>query len=86
MQFGTGGADPAYADMAHVLDLVRDLAIYEHELDSVKATEESLMTTLGLNPAKPGPAYAKALLLFSEDNEGSSHPDQFRRPMVVFDG
>lgn len=56
--------------MHHILGLINELAIYEHELRSVEATEEKLLTTLGFNAEKPGPAYAKTLLLFSKDDQG----------------
>ena len=56
--------------MHHILSLINELAIYEHELQSVEATEEKLLTTLGFNSEKPGPAYAKTLLLFSKDDPG----------------
>ncbi|KAF8449879.1 acyl-CoA N-acyltransferase [Kalaharituber pfeilii] len=55
-------------DMGHILDLIKELAIYEKELSSVEATEETLLTTLGFNDKMPGPSYAKTLLLFSEDD------------------
>lgn len=58
-------------DMHHILNLIKELAIYEKELQSVEATEEKLLTTLGFNSQQPGPAYAKALLLFSRDDEAS---------------
>lgn len=56
--------------MHHILGLINELAIYEHELQSVEATEEKLLTTLGFNSEKPGPAYAKTLLLFCKDDPG----------------
>ncbi|KAF8425709.1 acyl-CoA N-acyltransferase [Tirmania nivea] len=58
-------------DMHHILNLIKELAIYEKELESVEATEEKLLTTLGFNPQQPGPAYAKTLLLFSKDDKAS---------------
>lgn len=60
--------------MGQILDLIKELAIYEKELDAVEATEESLLTTLGFNPEKPGPAYANTLLLFEEDNKSIEPP------------
>lgn len=58
--------------MHHILNLIKELAIYEKELESVEATEEKLLTTLGFNPQQPGPAYARTLLLFSRDDESMS--------------
>ena len=56
--------------MGQILDLIRELAIYEHALEDVQATEETLLTTLGFNEEKPGPAYAKTLLLFAKEKPG----------------
>ena len=50
------------SDVPHILALIRELADYEHALDKVEATEDSLLATLSF-PSKPGQGYAKTLLL-----------------------
>ncbi|KAI0150719.1 acetyltransferase [Xylariaceae sp. FL1272] len=37
-------------DVPSILEMIRELADYEHELDSVEATEESLAATIALAP------------------------------------
>lgn len=47
-------------DVPEILAMVRELAEYERELDSCKATEELLYKNLGFNG---GPAYAHTVLV-----------------------
>ncbi|TDZ38745.1 N-acetyltransferase ats1 [Colletotrichum spinosum] len=70
-------------DIPVILDLIKELADYEHELDSVQATEETLANTIAFAPSgrnfnsgKPqteptAPSRpARCLLLFNEKGEG----------------
>ncbi|KAJ0167766.1 N-acetyltransferase ats1 [Colletotrichum tanaceti] len=71
-------------DIPIILSLIRELADYEHELDSVQATEETLGNTIAFAPADqttytPGKPQteptapgrpARCLLLFNEAGEG----------------
>jgi ribosomal protein S18 acetylase RimI-like enzyme len=53
-----GSADKNRADVPAILELIRELADYEHELDSVEATETKLLETIAFAPsdlaANPG--------------------------------
>jgi GNAT superfamily N-acetyltransferase len=54
-------------DVKEILAMVRELADYERELESVEATEESLIRTLSLAPSgtasHTNPGHAKCLIL-----------------------
>lgn len=54
-------------DVKEILAMIRELAEYEHELESVEATEESLIRTLSLAPSATtthtNPGHAKCLIL-----------------------
>ncbi|KAK7708390.1 Peroxygenase 1 [Botryosphaeria dothidea] len=63
-------------DVPIILDLIRELAIYENALDSVQATEESLANTLCFasssstqNTLAAGTGYAKTFLLTAPEGE-----------------
>ena len=73
-------ADSPYAvrpatesDVPHILALIRELADYEHALDKVEATEQSLLATLSF-PSKPSKGYAKTLLLTTSAPAESDDP------------
>jgi len=55
------------SDIPTILALIKELALYEKEPDSVLATEETLSKTLGFTAEAP--AYAKTLLII--DPEGN---------------
>lgn len=60
------------SDVPVILQLIRELAIYEKALDSVQATEAKLRSTLSF-PRSPGsseftPGYARTLLVASASN------------------
>ncbi|KAL2267946.1 hypothetical protein VTJ83DRAFT_5223 [Remersonia thermophila] len=40
-------------DVPAILELIRELADYEHELDKVEATEEKLLETIAFAPSEP---------------------------------
>ncbi|KAK1765958.1 N-acetyltransferase ats1 [Phialemonium atrogriseum] len=42
-------------DVPDILQLIRELADYEHEIDSVEATEEKLLSTIAFAPSPSGP-------------------------------
>ena len=75
--------DPSYtvrpateSDVSHILALIRELADYEHALDKVEATEDSLLATLSF-PSNPSKGYAKTLLLTTSapgESESSTPP------------
>lgn len=68
-------------DVKEILAMIRELAEYEHELESVEATEESLIRTLSLAPSATtthtNPGHAKCLILRlpSEPSNPSDKPD-----------
>jgi GNAT superfamily N-acetyltransferase len=49
-------------DVPTILQLINELATYEHALDDVQATEETLRATLSF-PSDPSKGYAKTLLI-----------------------
>lgn len=65
------------ADIPEILAMIRELADYEHALDKVEATEQSLLATLAFAPSSPpttqpqqhqqqpefSPGYARTILL-----------------------
>jgi GNAT superfamily N-acetyltransferase len=58
-------------DVPELLAMIRELADYEKALDKVLATEKSLLETLSF-PSKPDRGYAKAILIFDNDNTATS--------------
>ncbi|EPE03821.1 n-acetyltransferase ats1 [Ophiostoma piceae UAMH 11346] len=63
-------------DIADILQLIRELADYEHEIDSVEATEEKLLKTISFSPSEGSAAAteptssdkpARCLLIFSPE-------------------
>lgn len=62
-------------DVGAILDLIKELAIYENALDSVQATEESLAATLSFaaspsdGSSSTSSGYAKTLLLTAPEGE-----------------
>ncbi|KKY24645.1 putative gcn5-related n-acetyltransferase [Diplodia seriata] len=64
------------ADVRAILDLIKELAIYEDALDSVQATEDSLAATLSFDPSSSDQpsstvhsGYAKTLLVTAPEGE-----------------
>ncbi|CAZ83844.1 unnamed protein product [Tuber melanosporum] len=53
------------SDIPVILEIIKELALYEKEPDKVLATEESLHDTLGFKEGSK--CYAKALLLYEGD-------------------
>ncbi|KAL1843240.1 hypothetical protein VTJ49DRAFT_2571 [Mycothermus thermophilus] len=49
----SGPASPEVPDVPAILELIRELADYEHELDKVEATEEKLLETIAFAPSEP---------------------------------
>jgi len=47
--------DSPIADVPAILGMIKDLAIYEKELDKVEATEESLLSSLSFAPSVSSP-------------------------------
>lgn len=68
-------------DVKEILAMIRELADYERELDSVEATEESLIRTLSLAPSgtasHSNPGHAKCLMLRlpSEPTDPNDKPE-----------
>ena len=71
-------------DVGTILSLIKELADYEHELESVLATEQTLLSTIAFAPSDADPAIptstpqtepispsrpARCLLLFNESGE-----------------
>ncbi|KAK1064317.1 Peroxygenase 1 [Friedmanniomyces endolithicus] len=66
-------------DIPHILAMIKELAAHEHALDSVEATETSLLHTLTFAPSlissqppPTNPGYAKTLILRLPSNPSSS--------------
>jgi len=55
-------------DVPTILQLINELASYEHALHEVLATQESLLATLSF-PSNPTKGYAKTLLITPNDSE-----------------
>ncbi|CUS08056.1 unnamed protein product [Tuber aestivum] len=53
------------SDVEVILEMIKELALYENEPDKVLATQESLQNTLGLKEGSK--CYAKTLLLYEGD-------------------
>lgn len=68
-------------DVKEILAMIRELADYERELESVEATEESLIRTLSLAPSgtasHSNPGHAKCLMLRlpSEPTDRNDEPE-----------
>ena len=54
-----------HADVPVILEIIKELALYEKEPDKVLATQESLHDTLGFKEGSK--RYAKTLLLYEDD-------------------
>ncbi|KAM0724297.1 hypothetical protein Q7P37_000179 [Cladosporium fusiforme] len=67
-------------DVKEILAMIRELAEYEHALESVEATEESLIRTLSLAPSgtatHTNPGHAKCLILRLPPNANTNADDQ----------
>ncbi|KAK0934399.1 Peroxygenase 1 [Friedmanniomyces endolithicus] len=69
-------------DIPHILAMIKELAAHEHALDSVEATELSLLHTLTFAPSSTtspqppptNPGYAKTLILRLPSNPSSTSP------------
>lgn len=51
LQYLTDSFNGSHIDVTAILQLIRELADYEHEIESVEATEEKLLSTLAFAPS-----------------------------------
>ncbi|OAA65166.1 gcn5-related n-acetyltransferase [Niveomyces insectorum RCEF 264] len=68
-------------DVASILQLIRELAEYEHELDNVEATEETLLRTIAFAPSPP---HATAGAVAATEPTETTSPDRPARCLLLF--